>query len=126
MTRSGLMRGGALAQLLVALSLAGVVSTVAAGWRSSSARCAARDEARALIGVATQAVFEWQERHPGRGCPPALADALPAARGPAPRDPWGEPLVYHCPGVASVDGFDLSSMGPDRRAGTADDIQGWE
>ena len=123
MARSGLMRGGVVAQVLVALSLAGVVSTVAAGWHESSVRCAARDEARALVGTATQAVLEWQERHPGRGCPRALAEALPAG---TPRDPWGEPLVYRCPGVASVDGFELSSMGPARRAGTADDIVGWE
>lgn len=123
MTRSGLMRGGALAQLLVALSLAGVVSTVAAGWHEASARCAARDEARALVGRATQAVLEWEERHPGGGCPRALAEAVP---GGAPRDPWGAPLVYRCPGAASADGFEVSSMGPDRLAGTADDIVGWE
>jgi hypothetical protein len=126
MSRFGLMRGGALAQLLVAVSLAGVVGGVAASWHDSSRRCAERDAARALVAAATEAVLEWQERHPGSGCPPALAEALPGAGGPLPRDPWGEPLVYHCPGVAGLDDFDVSSMGPDRRAGTTDDIVGWE
>jgi hypothetical protein len=121
------MRGLALAQVLVALTLGGVVSVVAAGWHEASAQCAARDEARAVVGAATQAVLEWQERHPGRGCPRDLRAALGGrAATAAPRDPWGEPLVYRCPGAASGDGFDLSSKGPDRRAGTADDLVGWE
>lgn len=127
MARSASMRGVALAQVLVALTLCGVVSVIAAGWREASVRCAARDEARALVGVTTRAVLEWQERHPGHVCPRALQEALPAGpAGATPRDPWGEPLVYRCPGTASVDGFDLLSTGPDRRAGTADDIPGWE
>ena len=127
MARSGSMRGLALAQVLVALTLCGVVSAVAAGWRAVSVQCSARDQARALVGAATRAILEWQEHHPGRVCPRALREAFPAGAADAPPlDPWGEPLVYRCPGTASGDGFDLLSTGPDRRAGTADDIQGWE
>jgi hypothetical protein len=125
--RTSSIRGLALAQVLVALTLCGVLSAVAAGWREASVRCSDRDRARALVAASTQAVLEWQERHPGRVCPPALEEAFPA--GPAGTtllDSWGEPLVYRCPGAVSADGFDLLSKGPDRRAGTADDIAGWE
>ena len=119
--------GMALAQVLVGLTLCGVLSAVAVGWREANVRCAARDEARALVGAHTQAVLEWQERHPGRACPATLAEALPAGlAGAPPRDPWGEPLVYRCPGTTNAEGFDLSSKGPDRRGGTADDLQGGE
>jgi general secretion pathway protein G len=42
-----------------------------------------------------------------------------------PNDPWGNPYVYTAPGVNNPDGYDLSSNGPDGRAGTADDITNW-
>jgi|GEM_PF-4062381 len=39
-----------------------------------------------------------------------------------PRDPWGRPFIYKHPGVKHPDSFDLFSAGPDRKAGTDDDI----
>ncbi len=41
-------------------------------------------------------------------------------------DPWGEPYQYDNPGKHNTTGFDLYSKGPDRQAGTADDIGNWE
>ena len=29
-----------------------------------------------------------------------------------PKDPWGKPYVYRCPGLHNANGFDLSSAGP--------------
>ena len=42
-----------------------------------------------------------------------------------PRDPWGHPYVYRCPGQHNPDGFDLSSFGPDGQEGGGDDIDNW-
>ena len=39
-----------------------------------------------------------------------------------PLDPWGNPYIYESPGKHNPSGYDLSSMGPDGRAGTDDDI----
>jgi type II secretion system protein G len=39
-----------------------------------------------------------------------------------PKDPWGNPYVYACPGIRNESGFDLSSNGPDGKPGTEDDI----
>ena len=36
-------------------------------------------------------------------------------------DPWGRPYVYHNPGL-SQSGYDLSSCGPNGKAGDSDDI----
>mgnify|MGYP003333813058 CR=1 FL=1 len=33
-----------------------------------------------------------------------------------PRDPWGNPYVYECPGKHNPSGYDLMSAGPDGRA----------
>jgi len=42
-----------------------------------------------------------------------------------PLDPWQHPYIYECPGKHRPNSFDLSSMGPDGRAGTEDDIVNW-
>ena len=42
-----------------------------------------------------------------------------------PVDPWGEPYVYHCPGVHNPKGYDIYSKGPDKIDGTPDDIGNW-
>jgi general secretion pathway protein G len=43
-----------------------------------------------------------------------------------PLDPWGHAYIYECPGIHRPDSYDLSSAGPDGRAGTADDITNWQ
>ena len=43
-----------------------------------------------------------------------------------PDDPWGHPYIYENPGKHNPSGYDLSSMGPDGRAGTDDDITNWQ
>jgi general secretion pathway protein G len=43
-----------------------------------------------------------------------------------PLDPWGHPYVYEFPGRHTVNSYDLTSMGPDGRIGTDDDIANWK
>lgn len=38
------------------------------------------------------------------------------------KDVWGNAFVYRCPGEKNKGDYDLFSMGPDGKAGTADDI----
>ena len=42
-----------------------------------------------------------------------------------PKDPWGNPYVYTCPGQHNTTGYDLSSFGPDGQEGGDDDIDNW-
>jgi general secretion pathway protein G len=42
-----------------------------------------------------------------------------------PKDPWGHPYVYVCPGVHNPADYDLSSYGPDGIE-SSDDITNWE
>jgi general secretion pathway protein G len=61
-----------------------------------------------------------------RIAPPGLAAWKgPYLRDGVPKDPWGQPYVYRCPGQHNPKGFDLSSAGPDGKEGTADDITNW-
>jgi general secretion pathway protein G len=40
----------------------------------------------------------------------------------SPTDKWGRPFVYRCPGTDDPSSYDLLSIGPDAKEGTADDI----
>jgi general secretion pathway protein G len=42
------------------------------------------------------------------------------------KDPWGSNITMKCPGTNDTDGADVSSPGPDKQDGTADDIRSWE
>lgn len=43
-----------------------------------------------------------------------------------PKDAWGEEFSYKAPGEHNRLTFDLSSAGPDREAGTDDDLVNWK
>jgi len=45
---------------------------------------------------------------------------------PAARDPWGKEYTMRCPGTHDTDVPDVSSSGPDKADGTADDVKSWE
>jgi general secretion pathway protein G len=42
-----------------------------------------------------------------------------------PKDPWGNDYIYECPGRHNPSFYDLSSAGPDSRAGNDDDVCNW-
>lgn len=42
-----------------------------------------------------------------------------------PIDPWGQQFGYRNPGVHNTTSYDVYSMGPDKKEGTADDIGNW-
>ncbi len=69
------------------------------------------------------ALHDWHARRPAVACPRTL-DEVHLSRRPV--DAWGRPLVYRCPGTSSAEAYDLLSAGPDGRAGTTDDVVGWE
>jgi general secretion pathway protein G len=112
--------------LLASLAVA-VMTLLGAEYHAQSAHYREQEAARALVSRYEQAVLDWQAGHPQAPCPRSLADLAAAGlvEG-APIDPWGEPLVYRCPGEASGEGADVASKGADRVAGTLDDINGWE
>ena len=42
------------------------------------------------------------------------------------KDPWGKDFTLRCPGQKDPESADVSSSGPDKQDGTADDIKSWE
>ena len=50
----------------------------------------------------------------------------PYLEGSIPKDPWGNDYIYEAPGRNNTSSYDVSSMGPDAKAGTEDDITNWQ
>jgi general secretion pathway protein G len=50
---------------------------------------------------------------------PYLKKAVPA-------DPWGGEYVYQSPGKVNTDEYDITSAGPDAKAGTEDDVTNYD
>lgn len=53
-----------------------------------------------------------------------LAALVPRLMEEVPKDAWGTPYIYRCPGRSNPNGYDLFSAGPDRIPDTGDDDWG--
>ncbi|HEV8322256.1 MAG TPA: type II secretion system protein GspG [Myxococcota bacterium] len=57
-------------------------------------------------------------------CPPSLNDLIATGnlKKHSLSDPWGTPYNYACPGEKNSTGWDLWSVGPDKKPNTEDDV----
>lgn len=119
--------------LVIIGTLAAIVVPKLAG-RSEQARTTAAQSQIAAFGTALDA-FEVDNGYYPKG-KDGLRDLVQTPRdaqswkGPylkseIPADPWGNAYIYECPGKHNAAGYDLSSAGPDGRAGNEDDITSW-
>jgi len=133
-------RGFTLVELLLVLVILGVLAAIVVpkfSGRSEQARVTAAVSQIATFGTALDA-FEVDNGYYPKG-KSGLSDLIAAPRdaqnwrGPylksesgLPNDPWGNAYVYECPGKNNVSSYDISSMGPDARANTEDDVMNWQ
>lgn len=78
-----------------------------------------RLQVRQLVGSAQVAMLDDPD------CPTVEQMLARGQLDKPPRDPWGTPLTLECPAKNGKDPVDVSSAGPDKKAGTADDINSW-
>jgi hypothetical protein len=107
---------------LVAASAAALIAVAPDGIGGYRCAPSTRRSMRAL----EEALVHFQMDHDAP-CPQSLAtlvDERYLVR--MPRDQWGAPLVFVCPGVHQRDGADITSAGRDGKLGTGDDIHSWE
>lgn len=133
-------RGAAftLIELLLVLVILGVLAAIVVpkfSGRTEQARVTAAQSQIATFGTALDA-FEVDNGYYPKGRN-GLQELITAPRdaqswkGPylksdIPMDPWGAPYTYECPGKNNPSSYDISSMGPDGRAGSEDDITNWQ
>ncbi|MCA9665554.1 MAG: type II secretion system protein GspG [Myxococcales bacterium] len=82
--------------------------------------------AKQVVKNIEQAIEHYALENSGKSCPKELKELVPSQIKKVPKDPWGEELVYKCPGEQNTGGADISSKGPDKKEGTDDDINSWE
>ena len=128
-----LSRAFTLVEMLLVITIIGILAALVVPkmmGRSEQARQAAARADISSIKTALDA-FEVDNGY----YPKTLADLLQQPRdakswhGPyldkIPQDPWGNLYEYVNPGKHNSIGFDLSSIGPDSKSGTDDDIGNW-
>ncbi|MHC4712038.1 MAG: type II secretion system major pseudopilin GspG [Planctomycetota bacterium] len=130
-------RGFTLIELLLVLVILATLAAVVVPRftrRSVQARITAARTDIANLEVALDAFEVDTGRYPTtqEGLGPLLEqpDDVTEWHGPyikrgIPKDPWGNPYVYKCPGQHNETSYDLYSYGPNGREGGDDDIDNW-
>lgn len=132
-------RGGfTLIELLLVLVILGILAAIVVpkfSGRTEQARQTAAQSQISTFGTALDA-FEVDNGYYPKGKDGLLeliqqpSDSTtwkgPYLKSDIPNDPWGRPYLYECPGRRNQTSYDLSSMGPDGREGTEDDLTNWQ
>ena len=118
-------RGMSLLEIMVVITLIGLVTAVVGVAVFTAADRARRDIARQQAYDIASAVQQW--RLVKGAMPGALAVLTepPPAMESVPTDPWGNAYAYVHPGTKNTRSFDIVSNGPDGIAGTDDDVGNW-
>jgi len=135
-TRNRRDAGFTLIELLLVIAILGVLAALIVpkfAGRTEQARVAAAQSDIATMGTQLDA-YEVDNGSYPRG-QTGLNDLITQPRdaqnwrGPYIKDlkadPWGNAYLYAYPGKNNASGYDLSSMGPDGKANTDDDIANW-
>lgn len=135
-TRNRRDAGFTLIELLLVIAILGVLAALIVpkfAGRTEQARVAAAQSDLATMGTQLDA-YEVDNGSYPRG-QNGLSDLITQPRdaqnwrGPYIKDlkadPWGNAYIYAFPGKNNASGYDLSSMGPDGKANTDDDITNW-
>jgi hypothetical protein len=122
--------------LFGAAFLLGMALTPGAAWfgwqlggrllRGGCCSCHPRATPRLRVKAVRDAVTEYMIETPS--CPRGIKELVAGnyLDESLATDPWGSALILKCPGLNDSDGADVTSAGPDRMFGTADDINSWE
>jgi general secretion pathway protein G len=119
--------GFSLLEIMIVLALIGMIGAGVAVVVNRSFQNAKLKIAKERIKEISQGVTTYMIDS-NSNCPKGLDDLVAqkyVAKASA-KDPWGKEFTVRCPGQNDTDGADITSSGPDKADGTADDIKSWE
>jgi general secretion pathway protein G len=107
---------------IIALIMGSVAIVAVRQWKIAQTK-----NAQQMVATVAQAVDLYSTQHndpcPSGGLAGLVSEKLLKKH---PKDPWGQELLFTCPGTNNPDGADVVSKGPDKQEGTTDDIRSWE
>jgi general secretion pathway protein G len=119
-------RGMTLLEIMIVLALIGLVMGSLGLALSGQFKKGQIKTARIAVGSISNAAQQYMMEN-NSNCPTSLDDLVAAKNLPKKqKDPWGKDFLLKCPGTGDPDGVDVSSSGPDKQEGTADDIKSWD
>ncbi len=126
-TRQRAERGMTLIEIMIVLAIiALIMGTIGASVFGAWKRGQVKTAKIAVTEIASAAQQYMMDN--SNNCPGSIDDIV--AKGflkkKAYKDPWNKEFLFKCPGVGDPDGVDISSGGPNKTEGDADDIKSWE
>ena len=123
-TRSG---GFSLLEIMIVLAIIALITAGVGTVVFNSFKKAKIQIAKQRVGQVREAVVKYMIDN-ASACPKGVDDlvAQKYIDKAGAKDPWDKPYIFQCPGTNDPDSADVSSAGPDKQEGTADDIHSWE
>ena len=118
--------GMTLLEIMIVLALIGLIMGALGLSLSGAFKKGQVKTAKIAVGQIANAAQQYMMEN-NSTCPTSLDDMVAAKNLPKKsKDPWGRDFALKCPGTGDPDGVDVSSSGPDKQEGTADDIKSWD
>jgi general secretion pathway protein G len=121
----GLEAGFTLLEIMIVLAIIALIAGSVGLGLFSYFKKAQVKTAKLNVHEISQAIQHYQLEN--NECPKGMDDLVAKKNLSKPiKDPWGKDFAIKCPGTNDTDGADVSSSGPDKQEGTADDVNSWQ
>lgn len=123
------MRGMTLVEIMVVVAIIGMLMGTVGVYAYGRLEKARVSDTKMVIHSVEQALVHYQTDN-SEGCPKSLSELQTQKYlTKEPKDAWGSPLIFVCPGTHNPDSADITSLGKDKKEGgegTNADIHSWD
>ena len=125
--RRGRAGGFSLLEIMIVLAIIALITAGVGTVVFNSFKKAKIQIAKQRVGAVREAVVKYMIDN-ASACPKGVDDlvAQKYIDKAGAKDPWDKPYIFQCPGTNDPDAADVTSAGPDKQEGTADDIHSWD